>query len=255
MAVSASKVKAVCTAAEVELVRASRKPVLQRLTATELSRQVARARKLADKWENQGRKQTRSRSARAGMTDRDANTALKAEIFRDALNAFSAQLAALEAARATGGPQPVRPSKSRRVASHRSSRTSARLAIAHEKRALAAKAPKRAAKKAAATVQAPGVKAGKTADGNAKSAATATASVVKKKPAAKKVAPPKSATAKSRASQAKAGVGLQMSKAKQRKATTAAKKARIAASGKAGRVQGHVLARGRRAQAARDARN
>ena len=133
------------------------------------------------------------------------------------------------------------------------SRTSARKAIAHEKRAIAAKSPQRASKKVASTAEGPAATAGKTSDGNGKSATTA--KVAKKKTAAKKAAPPKTATTKSRVGGLNTGVGLGMSKAKQRKATTAAKKARIAVSGKTGRVQGHVLARGKRKQAARDARN
>lgn len=249
MAISASKVKAVCSASEVELVRASRKPVLQRLTATELQRYVTRARKLADKWDNQGRKQVRSRSAKAGTTDRDANTALKAEIFRDALDALSAQMAAVEAAGATGGPQRgVRPSKSRRVASHRASRTGARKEIAEQKRSMAAKTSQVAKKKVAA-----GAKAA--SEEGATAAAPAKAAAARKKTVAKKAAPPKTAASQGGAKKAKVGAVAGTTKAKQRKATTAAKKARLAAGGLAGRFHGHVTARGRRAQAARDARN
>jgi hypothetical protein len=252
MAVSASKVKAICTASETELVRASRKPVLQRLTATELQRHVTRARKLADKWENQGRKQVRSRSPQAGTTDRDANTELKVEIFRDALTSFSAQLAAMEAAGATGGPQKVRLSKSRRSASHRASRSESRQEIAEQKRTIVAKAKKNATKKVAAGASASAAKA---APAKAAEAASQKPIVAKKTAGTKKAAPPKPVGSKSAAKKTKVGAAAGMTTAKQRKVTTAAKKARIAASGKAGRIQGHVLARGRRAQAARDARN
>jgi hypothetical protein len=249
MAVSAAKVKAVCTSAEAELVRASRKPALERLTATELKRYVTRARKLANKWDNAGRKQVRSRSPQAGMTDRDANTALKAEIFRDALGSLSRQLAALEAAGATGGPQRgVRPSKSRRAASHRASRSDSRKEIAEQKRAMAAKTSKVAAKKVAADATAASAEAGAAAP-------PAKAAAGKKRSGAKKAASPKSAAAKSAAKKSNVGAAAGTTKAKQRKASTAAKKARLAASGLAGRFHGHVTARGRRAQAARDARN
>jgi hypothetical protein len=254
MAVAVSKVKAVCTASEAELVRASRKPALQRLTATELKRYVGRARKLADKWDNQGRKQVRARSSQAGMTDHDANTALKGEIFRDALSSLSAQLAAMEAAGATGGPQRGRPSKSRRVASHRASRALSRKEIAQQKRSIVAEASQATTKKGVSKSPKSGAKIAK--DEVAAAAPPAKATVAKKKPAAaKKVAPPKAAVFKTRATKSKVGAGAGSTAANQLKARSAAKRARVAASGKASRVQGHVLARGRRAQAARDARN
>ncbi len=49
--------------------------------------------------------------------------------------------------------------------------------------------------------------------------------------------------------------GLSISRGKQRRATTAAKQAKIRKTGLKSRVRGHVSARGRRTQAKRDARN
>jgi hypothetical protein len=96
MIVAASRVKSLCTGSEVALVRASRKGQLEQLSPTQLKRHAARARKLFDKWNDLDRGQSRLRSRQVGFGDSDANTRLKAQIFRESLNSFEAQLAKLE---------------------------------------------------------------------------------------------------------------------------------------------------------------
>ena len=67
MAVRMSQVKSVCTANEVSLVLASRKPQLETLSPAELKRSARRARALFDKWQGLARGQARARSQKEGF--------------------------------------------------------------------------------------------------------------------------------------------------------------------------------------------
>ncbi len=126
MIVPASKVKALCSASETALVRSSRKPQLEQLSATELKRLSARARKLFDKWQALGREQARARS-RAGTPKSDAsNTALKTQIFRDALTSFEARLAKLAKSAESTAKKSKPKTKKVRAAAHRATRAAVR---------------------------------------------------------------------------------------------------------------------------------
>jgi hypothetical protein len=251
MTVPASKVKAVCTAAEIALVRASRKPALTKLSLAETKQQAKRAKKLADKWEGLRRDQSRTKRRAGGENESLANTELKSQIFREALASFSTRVEQLEAAASPRTPS-KKAAKSRRTAGHRATRAAVRSELSAKESKLNAPKRKKKAKPAAAS---------------AKPAVDASTAANKKKPA-KKVAAGTSATktaktpkkAKKKSAKKMAApaevVGLaSLTPRKQRKATTAAKQRRVAVSGLTSRVRGHVSARGRRAQAARDQRN
>jgi transcriptional regulator with PAS, ATPase and Fis domain len=252
MAVAASKVKALCTDSEVALVRASRTPELEKLSAAELKRNVARSRKLFDKWQGQGRTQARTQVRQEGSPDLQSNTKLKAQIFREALDGFEAQAAKLSV---TG--KPASKNKQSRAAEHRTRRAAVRsgmtaaLDVVNTQRQ--AKKPKQAAKavvKPAAKVTVKAV--AKPAPAAAKPAQVKKPVQVKK--AAKPLAKPKKPTTPHFTTSQLAPL-TPLIPAKQLKATTAAKQARIAKSGKTTRLIGHTTARGKRSQARRDSKN
>src|SRR5580765_2623151 len=106
MTISAAKIKAICTREETALVRASRKPELDKLSKAEIKRLAVRARKLHDKWQGLGRGQSRSKRRAVGTSGVDPNTRLKAQIFREAIERFESQLKAPVARSAAKGPRP-----------------------------------------------------------------------------------------------------------------------------------------------------
>jgi hypothetical protein len=247
MAVPASKVKTVCTKAEADLVRASRKPQVEQLTAAQVNKYAAQARKLLEKWQGQKRSQARARSKQEGMGSADANSKLKVQIFREALANFKTKLKKLESA-GTKAKKTAEPSKATRAASHRAGRAAVREELKQTKLAMRAAAPTK--KKAAGQVQS-APKAGTSA---AKPVAVAEpSSAPMPETGAPAATPPPAQPTKARPPKKKAG--LQVTKAKQLKALTAAKQARFVQSGQTTRMKGHVSARGRRAQGRRDSMN
>ena len=98
MAVPLSEVKVICTGSELALVSASRKPKLERLTLAEARKSAQLARKLFDKWQDQSRNQSRTRSRRTGFGELDNRTQLKVRIFQEALQDFEAHMSQLETA-------------------------------------------------------------------------------------------------------------------------------------------------------------
>ncbi len=249
MAVPAAKVKALCTDAESALVRASRRPALGQLTPPEVKRHAARAKKLADKWAALSRDQSRTQARQSGFGDSAANTELKAEIFRDALANFTARLGALEAAGESKGTAKSAKSKKRRSAGHRTERSAVRKELKTEKRQRNADAAKKATRAPASTgaTSTPTAKTKKVA-GKTPAPKAAKPKPAKKKSAKKAAAPPLAAGAPQEG--VPGPTTLQQLAAK-----TAAKQSRVRRSGLSSRVRGHVSARGRRKQAARDQRN
>lgn len=253
MAIPAAKVKSLCTESEAALVRASRKGELELLSHAEVKELAARARKLVGKWRDLKRGQSRTRSREAGFGAADANTQLKKQIFRDALDSLEARLEQLAGKPAAMAAKPApKQTKKHRAAEHRATRAAVRKGMVAVQDLVngelgseppAAKAP--AAKPSAA--KAPAAKA------------------AIPKPATKPAVAAKSTTAKStaaarRPAKAPAPKGPQrpvatIDPAKQRKALTAAKTSRVVRSGKTTRVLSHVKSRGKRVQARRDARN
>jgi len=253
MPVPAAKVRAVCTKAEADLVRASRKPQLDQSTPAQVKKNAAQARKLVDKWRGQKRSQARSRSQTEGFGAADANSKLKVQIFRDALENYEAKLkqldkAGMKAKKAAGK------TKAKRAASHRAGRADVRLDLKQTKLQMRADAAAKARSKAKMNTKA----------APAPVAAPVPATPVPAAPPSElpseetRVEPPR--TSKPPVPAAPAGppkkkAGLKVTKAQQREALTAAKQSRIARTGRTTRFVGHISSRGRRAQGRRDSMN
>ena len=134
MTVPAAKVSSICTASEVALVRASRKPELNQLTVSQLKRMVVRARKLFDKWQGQGRAQARVKSQQVGSGTVAERTQLKTLVFADALQSFEARLTQLSAEPAASAAKTKpKAKKAARAASHRATRAGVRKSLAGQK--------------------------------------------------------------------------------------------------------------------------
>lgn len=251
MAVPASKIKQLCTTSEIALIRASRKGELDRLTHAEVKKLAVQARKLFDKWQGLGRGQARDRGRQEGFGEKDANTKLKVQLFREALDGFNAQLEKLAGAAAKNATvkvaKPV--TKKKRSAEHRATRAAVRKGMTAVEDLLNTKSAK--SKKAVKKT----VKKGATEPAVAKQPLSAV-STPSTEPAAKPAvgggaAPP--VTAKTSAKKP-APKSVAVSKSAKRQAVTAAKQARVVSSGKTTRLRGHVSASGKRSQARRDAK-
>jgi hypothetical protein len=266
--VSKAKVKALCTAAEAELVRVSRRPEIGQLDAATLKKHVTQARKLRDKWRDQATKQRRDTQQRhsARVADGEKRSEEKAEIFDATLAAFEKQLEKVSAAGgASSKPAPnKKTAKSAPTPDHRAERASKRGALEAQREELnAASKPtpkpikKKVAKKKTATK------------------ATSTAAVAPKKKVVKKKTPKKgvyaaaakkavksllnqptehdAATKSTKGTQSEGLVGPINAK-RQRRVETVAKQERLDQSGVRSRLKGHASASGRRSQGKRDSR-
>jgi hypothetical protein len=268
-----SRVKTLCTVAEVKLVKTSRPPELQRLSAARISQLSSQARKAFDKWQDLARKQTREQGRKTGVNAEHERTQEKVTIFRETLDQLREQFDKLKAAPAAekAGKKPARGkvAKPARAAQARSSRASiraklsdkqtemnitkkaARLAKPATAKPKTAKPTKAAAKKAVAKEVAPAASSSQPA------AAPASTTAKKKKPARKSRVPAIAKTKPKRSGlidAAKAQPQLAISSIKNMKAKTAAKQRAIAKSGQT-QVQAHIMARGQRRQARRDSVN
>jgi hypothetical protein len=244
------------SAAEWRLVEASRGKSLEKLTPPQLKDNITRVRRLRDKWRDLATGQRRRTQAQQGarVTDRNQRSAEKAELLNNVLAGLESRLARLGAAADAGKSpaKPARPSKKQRAEGHRLGRADVRKELEAKRSSMEARgaAPRQpAATKAFA--------ASKTDDDGRVSKATPS-------PGAKKKTAKKSAKKKKVAKRKTAGATQTGSKStsrsipadvkKQQGAKTAAKKARIKASGLTSRVKGHVSARGKRFQGRRDAK-
>lgn len=236
MAVSLAKFKEIATAAEVELVRASR--ALKELTSTEAKQLATRARKHYDKWLDLSRSQARDRSKKVGLGEIKANTELKLQAFAEALEKFEAHLLKLGAAPAAKKKAAPK-TKQTRNAGHRAARAAIRDELSAVQESLKEPARKAAKKKAV-----------KKAAAKKKVAQKPAGEIVVVESAPKKKVPKRGRPAPIPT----ANLGLGLNKGKNRKANTVAKQARLDTSGVTSRVRGHVSARGKRAQGRRDSR-
>jgi hypothetical protein len=129
MTVPAAKVASLCTAPESALVRASRRPELNQLTVSQLKKLVVRARKLFDKWQEQGRTQARAKSQQLGAGTIAERTELKTQIFADAVKSFEVRLAQLEADASAAAAKP-KPKAKKKAGTHRAERANVRKSLA-----------------------------------------------------------------------------------------------------------------------------
>lgn len=262
MAIRMPQVKQLCTASEVELVEASRKPRLEQLILAEARRHAQRARKLFDKWQDQARRQARSRERQVGFGDADSRSHQKEQIFAEALASFEAHIAKLERAadKGRGKAKVAATPKKARTAGHRESRASVRADLSEAKAELNAKKAK--PKKKTADKSRPTSAAKTTAAKNAGKKAPvavadpaddATESTSRIKDPA--VSPP----SKKRKRPPAPPAGLAQKKfagaeSKQIAVGAKAKKTIVKLSGRTTRMFGHTASRGKRAQARRDQR-
>lgn len=240
--------KRMCTKPELGVVMGSRAGAIEKLSADQLKKNVASARRLRDKWQDLATEQRREtqQAQQSRVTEKNARSGEKAALFAHVLKRYEDQLKHAEAAGGSGGVTLAKPPKKKaRAAGHRIKRAVVRDELKDVRSELNAASKAKTKKKKAAK----------------KNAAAPTAApkkkVAKKKVAKKKVVKKKVAkkAAKKKPAFGIGSLGLVTAEpARQLSAQTAAKKSRLKASGKTSRVQAHVQARGGRKQAKRDSR-
>jgi hypothetical protein len=246
MAISMVRAKALCSASELALVKASTRQEIGGHTAAQLRLKESRSRKLRDKWCDLAKSQKRSTQAKVGSRDADynKNSAEKAALFDEVLGRFSAQLAKQEAAGKTPGPVGrQRPTKTARSRTHRAARAETRSELAEAKSTLKTAAPASVKKPKPA---APKIKAA------AEPAATVMAPAVEPKRKSKRPQPAVGVHTTALEAGRKAQ-GLRITKQTQLAARTAAKQDRMKASGLV-RIQKNRSAANKRSQGRRDSR-
>lgn len=238
-----AKVKALCTAAEADLVKASRRPEIGQLDARALKKHVAQARKLRDKWRDQSTKQRRDTQQRhsARVADGEKRSEQKAVIFDAALAAFEKQLEKVSAADgASSKPAPKKKAAKFTPASdHRADRAQKRgmLEAQREEMNAASKPTKKKVVK-------------KKAEKKSVYAAVAKKAV---KSLLNQPTEHDAATKSTKGTQSEGLVGPVNAK-KQRRVETVAKQERLDQSGVRSRLKGHASSRDRRSQGKRDSR-
>ena len=257
MAFTAAQAKSLCTAGELTLVKASSRNEIGKFSVVQIRQKVDRTRKLRDKWRDQAEKQRRASQAaqRARQTGANARSAEKAELFGEVLARFEAQMASLEAKGEAARPAPKRLPTRARSAKHRADRADIRAELKEERLALAGGKKSKVAK---VTKKKPTAAAALPLEVELEAAAPKTASKRAPKPTipAAKAGRGKSAhagTGLTAMESARELQGLRVTKGKQLRASTAAKKSRLQASGLM-RVQNNASARNRRSQGKRDAK-
>jgi hypothetical protein len=229
----------------------SESSALSQAAPAEVQALLGRAREFRDKWRALVGKQSRAaKRAPRAVAEANARSHVKAELFDGAVKRFESQLKTLPAkAAAPGAAKPTavraKPPKRSRVAGHRTARAGLRAELAAKVSTLhPSPVAKPDAKPVAAAVK--------------KAAVAAKPVVAAAAPAAAKVAPVSKAKAKQRklppAKAAAAAQAIRFNEAKQRSATTLAKKSRLKVGGLATRRGSHIMAAGKRAQARRDKR-
>jgi hypothetical protein len=261
MAISMVRAKALCSASELALVKASTRQEIGGHTAARLRQKETRARKLRDKWRDQAIGQRRSAQAKAGSRGAGANknSAEKAELFDEVLGRFTAQLAKVEAAGEMAGPKGRRRStRTARSRTHRAARAEVRGELAEVKRSLGSKMKSAPAKvkPAAATASTkpakkkPAAMAAKAVRGS--EPATSVAQGANTGPTPKHSRRPVAAGAKAIVAGREAQ-GLHVTKQQQLMASANAKQSRLKASGLI-RIQKNRSAANKRNQGRRDSR-
>lgn len=256
MAVSRARAAALCTASELKVVQSSGRQAMSRMSAAELRRAEAQARKLRDKWRDQAAGQRRKAQAKAGARDAGANrrSAQKAALFDEVLGRFSAQLAKMEAAGETAGPMGrKRSTRSVRSRTHRATRSEVRGGLASAKRELKSKKPAKAAapsrkQKKKVVEPVPPVEVFPASGGGRRPNEEPPAEVTQPKRSGRPAAAELTGLAAGRKVQ-----GLRVTKKQQLMARTAAKQDRLKKSGLV-RIQKNRAAANRRQQGRRDAR-
>lgn len=255
IALSAERVRSLCTAAERKLLDMSEQSGLSKAAHAEVQAWLSRAREARDKWRALVGKQSRAakRSPRA-VAEANARSHAKADLFDGAVKRFETHLKTLSAAVAGAARSAVKPiaavakkPKRTRVAGHRKARAGLRAELATKvatlNRAVAKPVSNPVASKPVASK--PVASAPKPATAVASPAAVK-AVATSKVPSKQRKLPPAKAAAAAQA--------IRFDAAKQRSARTAAKNSRLKMEGLATRRASHTIAAGKRSQARRDKR-
>jgi hypothetical protein len=250
MAISISKAKALCTASEFSIVKASGKDQIKLLSGPQLRQKAQQARKLRDKWRDQAATQTRAAQAKKGARQAAGNVRSKAKagLFAEVLGRFEADLAKPKSGRGQAKRARKAVSLKTQKPDRRADRAEARGALREKKLQLKAKSRKKreAAAESATTLPADSAPASDV-DSQPKPMPEQTKASPRKGPNAGPAANGKSVMSAATAS------GLSTSKRKQLKAKTRAKQTRLKAAGVV-RIQKHISAQNKRRQAKRDSR-
>lgn len=235
------RIRELFTSAERAVLESSAGQALGAASRKQLDATLAQARALRDKWRDLHATQARATKRTAGGTAAaNARSREKSDMFAAAIERVQGRLAEFGLAPATGRPAAATSTAAARRAGHRTTRAGVKSSLA----AAAADLNRgRAAKPAAARV------AGKSVGAAARTTRqTATASA--KRTVSKKRRPAKKAVE----ALATGGQAVRFDVAKQRSAKASATAARLKLDGRVTRRGGHVLAAGKRRQAARDRR-
>jgi len=245
MTISMSKAKSLCNASELSLVADSGRSQLGALSASQLRQDVARSRKLRDKWRDQAERQRREVQLKQGarQTSASARSSEKAQLFAEVLDRFETRLTKTDGE--ASGPA-ARKTKPRRVrsAGHRADRAviredldQTRLEMKEAQRASRAKT---ALKKSAKSVK-PIMKA------------LAPSIGLDPNPSKKRsIGPVQTKSARS-TSQLAAAQGLRFTVGQQGRIDARAKRNRLKVGGLV-RIQKHTSSQNKRRQATRDSR-
>ena len=142
--------KRMCTKAELGVVMGSRPDAIEKLSADQLKKNVASARRLRDKWRDLATEQRREtqQAQKARVTDKNARSDEKAALFAHVVKRYEDQLKKAEAA--GGGLTLPKPAKKKvRVAGHRIKRAVVRDELKDVRRELNAASKAKVKKKAA----------------------------------------------------------------------------------------------------------
>ena len=250
IAVSADRMRSLCTAEERKLLDMSETSSLSKAAHAEAQALLKRARTFRDKWRGLVGKQTRVvKRAPKAVAEANARSLGKSDLFDGAVKRIEAHLKTLSAAVAGAAKSAVKPiaalakkPKHSRVAGHRKARAGLRAELASKVATLNRVIAKPAAKPVASKPVVP---------------ASKPAAVVASPAAVKTVAASKAASKKRKQPPAKAAAtaqAIRFDAAKQRSARTAAKNTRLKVEGLATRRASHTIAAGKRSQARRDKR-
>lgn len=228
MTIPISQVKTICTASELALVQASRRPSLSRHTLAEAKRYATRTRKQFDKWQERVRSQSRERGRATGHSGIDNRASEKEQIFREAVTALDAQVNRLEVKGAPATPSKTRDtSKPARNRQHRAERAEVRGELSE------LETSRKSTSRAAAAKATPVESAPDSPPPKKVTRRSLPGAVTAPKPGSP---PPMNGMAPKRQLQAR----------------SVAKQNRISESGLTTRIRGHVSARGRRSQGRKD---
>lgn len=251
VAVSADRVRSLCTTAERKLLDMSESSGLSKAAHAEVQAWLGRAREARDKWRAMVGKQSRAaKRAPRAVAEANARSHAKAELFDGAVKRFEAHLKTAASTVTGAAKSAVKPiaalakkPKHSRVAGHRKARAGLRAELASKvatlNSAIVKPAAKAVASKSAAAVATAKQAVAEVAQAVVKATTSKTVSKKRKLPPAKAAA---------------AAQAIRFDGAKQRSALTSAKKARLKVGGLSTRRGSHIMAAGKRSQARRDKR-